>query len=997
MLKRSKRVVLLAVLSAFSMLFSASPVFGQAGDLYVPNDQASEIAASKVESTYVVMMAGDPAASYTGGVAGYSRTKPAEGDKIDVANPDVQRYRDYLRGRSNAALRSAGVSSSKKVYDYSLAFNGFAARLTGVEAARLALQADVIAVVEDELRQVDTISTPDFLGLTADGGAWDLGYRGKNVIIGIVDSGIWPESASFAETTRRGFPNLAKWNGECVEGDAFDASDCNRKLIGARYYNAGWGGDAGISATFPYEYNSPRDADGHGSHTASTAGGNGNVEVVVDGQVLGTASGMAPMARIAAYKVCWGRGEEGGCFSSDSVAAIDQAVADGVDVINFSISGTRTSFLDPVEVAFLFAEDAGVFVAASAGNTAGAGTVAHPSPWITTVAAGTHDRYYEATLTLGNGATYTSASFQETGVAESPLVASSEVGLEGAAADEVALCYPGTLDPDLAKGKIVLCDRGVIARVDKSLAVREADGVGMVLANTSPNSINADIHFVPSIHVDEVAGPEIRRYITDAAGSATASLSPGAYVQDTTAPQRAAFSSQGPLQASGDLLKPDIMAPGVDVIAAVSPDGYNGRDFDALSGTSMSSPHIAGLAAVIQSANKGWTPDMIKSALLTTANDVGGLSPFDDGSGHVNPNAALDPGLVYKVGFNQYLGFMCGTGQLAASTCTDVFGVRVLDPSDLNQPNIAIGELAGSQTVTRRVTNVTKKTTTFEVTVDAPPGVDVTVSPSTLTLRRGQSANYKVTLTRTTAPLGEYGFGTLTWSSDRGQSATSQLVVQPVQLAAPAEVAADGVEGSVSYDIDFGYDGDFIAAPHGLVAANMTEGNVLDDPANDINTALGSGVGVTQHVIEVPDGTALTRISLFDDYTDGDDDLDLYVFGPDTAGFPFVGGSGSGTSAEEVNLLFPEPGLYIVVVHGWQTDGPNANYTLFDWSVSATPADGSNLSDLSVTAPTSAVLGDSGTVEATWSGLDAGTKYLGAVSYSDPNLFGLTVVAVDTD
>ncbi len=996
MQKRSRRVVLLTVLSALSMLFSASPVFAEAGDLYVPNDQASEIAASKVESTYLVLMAGDPVASYTGGVSGYTRTKPAEGEKLDVDSSAVVRYRNYLRGRNDTALRNAGVSTSKKMYEYGLTFNGFAARLSGLEASRLSTQAGVIAVVEDELRKVDTISTPDFLGLTADGGAWDLGYKGQNIVIGIVDSGIWPENPSFAETTSRGFPNLRKWSGECVEGDAFDASDCNRKLIGARYFNEGWGGDAGVTADFPYEYLSPRDADGHGSHTASTAGGNGNVEVVVDGQVLGTASGMAPMARIAAYKVCWGRGEEGGCFSTDSVAAIEQAVADGVDVINFSISGTSTNFLDPVEIAFLGAADAGVFVAASAGNTPGASTVAHPSPWITTVAAGTHDRYYEATLTLGNGATYTSASFQETGVDESPLVASTEVGLSGADADEVALCYPGTLDPALAEGKIVLCDRGVIARVDKSLAVRDAGGVGMILANTSPNSINADIHFVPSIHVDEVAGAEIHQYIDDAAGSATASLSPGAYVQDTTAPQRAAFSSQGPLAATGDVLKPDIMAPGVDVIAAVSPDGYNGRDFDALSGTSMSSPHIAGLAAVIKSANKGWTPDMIKSALMTTANDVSGLTPFDDGSGHVNPNAALDPGIVYKASFRHYVGFLCGTGQLDPSVCTGG-GYRVIDPSDLNQPNIAIGELAGSQTVTRRMTNVTRETTTFDVTVDAPPGVEVSVSPSTVTLGRGQSANYRVTFARTTAPLGEYAFGTLTWNSDRGQSATSQLVVQPVQLAAPDQVNAEGTEGSVSYEVSFGYDGDFVAAPHGLVAANLTEGNVVDDPANDINTALGSGVGVTQHVIEVPEGTALTRISLFDDYTDGDDDLDLYVFGPDSAGFPFVGGSGSGTSAEEVNLLFPEPGLYIVVVHGWQTDGADANYTLFDWSVSATPADGSNVSDLSVTSPSSAVLGDSGTVEASWSGLDTGTKYLGAVSYSDPNLFGLTVVAVDTD
>lgn len=990
---RSKRAMLLAVLSALSMLLGATPLYAQTGELSVPADAAAEIAANKVESTYLVMMAGDPAASYTGDVAGYAATKPAEGEKLDAEDTDVRRYRDYLRSRGNSAMRNAGISTSRKVYDYGLTFNGFSARLTGVEASALAQQPNVIAVVEDELRQLDTISTPDFLGLTAEGGAWDSGYKGQNVVVGVLDSGLWPENPSFQPTGGR-YGRLARWAGECVTGDGWDASDCNRKVIGARYYNAGWGGDAGVTAAFPYEYNSARDADGHGSHTASTAAGAADVPVVVDGQALGTASGMAPLARIAVYKVCWGRSPEGGCFGADSVAAVEDAVADGVDVINFSISGTSSNFLDPVEIAFLGAADAGVFVAASAGNDGpGASTLNHPSPWIMTVAASTHDRYSEATLTLGNGSTYTSASFQTSGTDNLALVYAGDVVAPGADAGDAALCVPGSLDPALVEGKMVLCERGVIARVDKSLAVRDAGGAAMVMGNTSPNSINGDIHFVPSIHVDEVAFAEILAYIGSAGAGATGQLSPGQEVVDETAPQVAEFSSRGPSLGSGDILKPDITAPGVDVLAAYTPDVY-GRDFDLLSGTSMSSPHIAGLAAVIKSAYRGWTPDMIKSALMTTAYSVDGATPFDVGSGHADPNSALDPGLVYKANFNQYVGFLCGTGQLDTSVCTDVFGVRVLDPSNLNQPNIAVGELAGTQTVTRRVTNVTGKTTTFRVSVDAPPGVDVTVSPSRITLQKGKSATYTVTFTVDDAPLGEYAFGSLTWASNRGHEVTSQLVVQPVQLAAPTEVTGTGTEGSIDYDVTFGYDGAFTAAPHGLVPANTQEGNVVDDPANDINTALDTGVGYTLHEIEVPDGTAYTRVSLFDEYTDGEDDMDLYVFDAD---FNFVGGSGSGTSAEQVDLVLPAAGTYYVIVHGWQTDGPDANYTLFDWSVSATPADGSGATDLSLTAPTSASLGDSGTVSVSWDGLDAGTKYLGAVSYTDTGLFGLTVVSVATD
>ena len=905
------RRTLIALAAVALMLGILVPAAGaaQGTDLAVPDGVVRDIGAAKVEATYIVQMIEDPAVAYTGGIAGLAATRPAAGQRIDVDSTNVRAYRAYLQDRHDTALRAVGADTSRKMYDYSVSFNGFAARMTGAEAAALAARSDVLSIWQDEKLQVDTITTPDFLGLTAEGGAWDQGYLGKNVVVGIVDSGIWPENPAFQvpRADRRGFPNLRAWAGECVSGEEFDAALCNGKLIGARWYGEGWGGEAGVRATFPYEYWSARDFDGHGSHTASTAAGARGVEVVVDGQFLGTASGMAPLARVAAYKVCWGTGDEGGCFSSDSVAAIDQAVADGVDVINFSISGTRTNFLDPVEVAFLFAADAGVFVAASAGNTPGAGTVAHPSPWITTVAAGTHDRYSEATLTLGDGSTFTSASFQTTGTDVLPLVYSADVGLAGADSEDVRLCVPGSLDPALVTGSMVVCDRGVIARIEKSLAVQEAGGLGMILANTSPNSINADLHFVPSIHVDEVARDAILAYI-GAAADPTGQLSPGVSVIDTTAPQRAAFSSQGPLQASSDILKPDILAPGVDVIAAVAPPGNYDRNWDAYSGTSMSSPHIAGLAAVVKSGHRRWSPAMIKSALMTTANAVAGATPFDVGSGHVDPNSAIDPGLVYDASFAEYVGFI----------------FEDFDRSDLNQPNITVGELAAFQTVTRTVTNVGDSTATYTVSVDAPQGIDVTVTPSTLTIPRNKTATYQVTLTQVSAPLDEYAFGSLTWSHGP-HSVTSQIVARPVKLAAPTEVSGSGTDGSLSYDVTFGYAGDFTAAPHGLVPATTQEGNVVDDPANDINTALATGVGVTFHTVSVPAGTAYTRISLFDEYTDGDDDLDLYVF---TSAGAFVGGSGSGTSAEQVDLLLPAADDYIVVVHGWQTDGADSNYAV---------------------------------------------------------------------
>jgi hypothetical protein len=360
------------------------------------------------------------------------------------------------------------------------------------------------------------------------------------------------------------------------------------------------------------------------------------------------------------------------------------------------------------------------------------------------------------------------------------------------------------------------------------------------------------------------------------------------------------------------------------------------------------------------------------------------------------PTAAIDPGLVYDSGFLDWFGFLCGTGQLVSSSC----GVLGIDPSDLNTPNIAIGELAGSQTVTRTVTNV-GPAGTYNVSVDAPPGIDVMVSPSVLTLVEGESASYEVTFTATPAAvLGSYAFGNLTWS-DGTRNVRSALVVRPFQIAAPTEVGGAGATGSLSFDVDFGYSGDYIAAPHGLEAAGLTDGNVVDDPANDINTALATGVGVTFEFISVPAGTAYTRFSLFDDYTDGNDDLDLYIFGPDSAGFPFVGSSGSPTSAEEVNLVFPAPGTYIAVVHGWQTDGPDANYTLFDWSVPGTPGTGTYPLVID-SAPASAVLGSSGTVEVSWDvssdPATTGRKYLGAISHSDAGgLIDLTVVQIEDE
>ncbi|MGD2027595.1 MAG: S8 family serine peptidase, partial [Anaerolineales bacterium] len=451
---------------------------------------------------YIVQMIDMPVVAYEGDIKGYKATKPAKGDKINPNHPAVVKYIEYLDSKHDEAL--AKVGGGRKLYDFRYSYNGFAAELTLDQANQLSFLKEVVVVNPDELVTVDTSTTPDFLGLTAEGGAWDMGYTGEDIIIGIVDSGIWPESFSFSDRTgenpkgkegKLDYHQIPGWHGKCVPGEDFTAADCNQKLIGAQYYNAGYGGNAGIDAARPWEFNSPRDYNGHGTHTASTSGGNADVPAEAEGVDLGTISGMAPRARIAMYKALWSNedGSQSSGFTVDLTAAIDQAVADGVDVINYSISGSTTLMNSSVGISFLFAADAGVFVAASAGNDGpGASTVAHNNPWLSTVAAGTHDRFYAGTVTLGDSTSYNGASLDSRGAGPADLVYAGDVGMEGVAPADAALCFADTLDPALVAGKIVVCDRGLIARIAKSAEVARAGGIGMVHANVGPASLNAD-------------------------------------------------------------------------------------------------------------------------------------------------------------------------------------------------------------------------------------------------------------------------------------------------------------------------------------------------------------------------------------------------------------------------------------------------------------------------------------------------------------------------
>ncbi|WP_246001727.1 S8 family peptidase [Allorhizocola rhizosphaerae] len=959
--------------------------------------QATAPAAPQAAQLYIVQTAGDPIAGYRGGVAGLSATKPATGQRVDVNTAAAKAYRQHLKAQHDRVLRAAGADPKQKIDDFAVVFNGFGAKLTGVQAAKLAKDPAVVKVWKNEVRKLDTISTPQFLGLEGGSGAWQRQFggqarAGEGVIVGVIDTGFWPEIPSFAplpEPRPDAAVIASKWHGTCDAG-VTNPVTCNNKVLGARWYN-----DSGLSAE--WESLSPRDDDSHGSHTASTAAGNGPVDAVINGVTVGKASGMAPAARLSIYKICWADG----CGTLDAVNAIDDAIADGVDVLNYSISGSRTSVLDPVEVAFLNAADAGIFVAASAGNSGpGASTVAHNSPWLTTVAASTHDRAFAKSVTLGNGTTYTGVGIGPA-VPSSPLIDSVNAGLAGAPANEVELCYVGRLDPAKVTGKIVLCKRGVNARTDKSRAVRDAGGVGMILYNDPDSSLNADFHFVPTVHLQSADGLAIKAY---AAGAGATAAQGASVTQVGRAPEMASFSSAGPaLSAGGDLLKPDITAPGVDVIAGTSPTGNNGNLYGAISGTSMSSPHIAGLGALIKSKHQSWSPIWIKSAMMTTAGqkDNSGTpiqragvnaNPLDFGAGHVTPKEMFDPGLVYDSGFDNWVQFICGTGQLTGPTC-DTFGS--VDPSDLNYPTIAVGDLAGKQTVTRKVTNVGKHAALYTAKVEAPPGFTVKVSPSVLIIPKGKTASFKVTITRTNAPLGQYAFGSLTWREfpgflGRDHEVRSNIAVRPVALSVVGETHGSGTSGSSTLAVKAGYSGTLTASANGLVASTVTTIPVVGtEPAfNTGAPAVGPGVGRT--TVAVPAGSQVARFSTFDaDYPAGTD-IDLFVYQAGTN--VLVGLSAGGTAEESVTLS--AAGNYDIYVVAFSLPGgvPGVDIQHNHWIVGSGAA-----GNLTATPASQAVtLGGSATVTVAWNGLTAGVRYLGVIAFGDgTSTVGRTIVSVD--
>lgn len=697
------------------------------------------------------------------------------------------------------------------LYSYKHSINGFSAVLTPDEAARLSELEEVVSVYPShpEKYSLQTTRSWEFVGLDEvakqNRNHFNMGQDllskaryGQDVIVGLVDSGVWPESKSFSDEGMGPVPE--SWKGICQTGVAFNSSLCNKKIIGARYYLKGFEQVYGpLNAT--EDDRSPRDMDGHGTHTASTVAGRRVPNAsAFGGFAEGTASGGAPLARLAIYKACWAtpkasKAAGNTCFEADMLAAIDDAIRDGVHVLSISI-GTNQPFAfnrDGIAIGALNAVKHNILVACSAGNSGPApSSLSNPAPWLITVGAGSLDRDFVGPVVLGNGMEIIGKTVTPYNLKKMhPLVYAADVVVPGVHQNETNQCLPGSLTPEKVKGKIVLCMRGSGFKLSKGMEVKRAGGVGLILGNSpaNGNEYSYDAHYLPATAVLYDDAIKIHEYIKST-NNPTAIIKQARTVLHTQpAPFMANFTSRGPNALDPYILKPDITAPGLNILAAwseassLSKLAFDKRivKYTIFSGTSMSCPHVAAAAALLKAIHPDWSSAAIRSALMTTAwmknnkglpitNADGSIAtPFSFGSGHFRPTKAADPGLVYDASYEDYLLYLCSHG---FSFTNPVFRCPNKPPSalNLNYPSIAIPNLNGTVIVKRTVTNVGGSKSVYFFSAKPPMGVSVKANPSILFFDHiGQKKSFTITVrlgseTTRQGLTKQYVFGWYRWT-----------------------------------------------------------------------------------------------------------------------------------------------------------------------------------------------------------------------------------------
>lgn len=589
-------------------------------------------------------------------------------------------------------------------YTYNEVLQGFAAKLTPQEAERINELPGVIGVFEDRFRiKLDTTRSPDFLGLNLHYGLWPETDSGENIIVGVVDSGIWPESESFND--ERVGPVPSKWKGTCEEGSEFNSSNCNRKLIGARFFLKGAEHHISSDDRLDSEYRSPRDGVGHGTHTASTAAGSNVKNANIFGFAKGQARGIASKARIAMYKACW----LGGCADSDIVAAIESAIKDGVDVLSLSLGSTdETYYEDSIAISTFAAVKRNIFVSCSGGNLGPHEFSVHnTAPWVITVGSGSLDRTFPVRIQLGNNKSFVGSSLYAGKINSNffPLV-------------YLKNCINRELVPNNVIGRIAVCNGSKRQAFENGVSVKAAGGMGLIQLNDASEgeALRAIAYTLPGVTLGYKAAKELLFYIHSTrdpvASFRTRTLT---LVGKDRAPIVMSSSGRGPNYIVPEILKPDLVAPGLDILAAwpsnVAPT-RSSKDprrvkFNLDSGTSMACPHVSGVAALLRSAHPEWSTAAIRSALMTTATIVDNvqhpIAKFEDmetataislGAGHVNPPSAADPGLIYDAHVRDYINFLCSLNytqnQMKIFTkktkpCSGLTG----SPYDLNYPSVS--------------------------------------------------------------------------------------------------------------------------------------------------------------------------------------------------------------------------------------------------------------------------------------------------------------------
>ncbi|XP_059664547.1 subtilisin-like protease [Cornus florida] len=628
------------------------------------------------------------------------------------------------------------------VHSYHNVITGFAARLSPEEVKAMEKKDGFVSAWPQKVLPLHTTHSPNFLGLHQNLGFWNASNYGKGVIIGVLDTGITPNHPSFSDEGMD--PPPPKWKGKCESGIS-----CNNKLIGARNF---------LSGPTPEP---PLDKGGHGTHTSSTAAGNFVEGANLFGQANGTAVGMAPRAHLAMYKVC-----TGGCPESAILAAMDTAVEDGVDVLSLSLGGPSLPFYsDVIALGAFGAMQKGIFVSCAAGNSGPRNaSLSNEAPWILTVGASTIDRSIMATAVLGNGESFDGQSlFQPSDFPPEllPLVYPSING--------TASCSPLALNNSDVTGKIVLCEGG------SDQTVKDAGGAAMILMN--PQTLGyitfPRMYVLPATQVSYDEGMKIKAYINSSSTPTATIVFKGTVIGVKSAPMVAYFSSRGPSRASPGILKPDIIGPGVNILAAwpysVENNSNTISTFNIISGTSMSCPHLSGIAALLKSAHPDWSPAAIKSAIMTTADHYNlddkpivdeRMLPADifaTGAGHVNPSKASDPGLVYDLKPDDYIPYLCGLGYTKRQVgiifqrpvnCSEESSIP---EAQLNYPSFSVVLGSNASTYTRTVTNVGEASSSYTVDIVSPPGVIVTVNPTKLDFTEvNQQMTYSVTFAQST-------------------------------------------------------------------------------------------------------------------------------------------------------------------------------------------------------------------------------------------------------